>query len=75
VKRLVNQADSRIEEHVLSIGEKDKKFVVVMEVAGSKFKSAGGSLGSTASAALSRLRPQVGRSALVRDACCSSRID
>jgi hypothetical protein len=39
VKRVVNQADGRIEEHVLSIDEKNatKAFVVVMEVKGSKF--------------------------------------
>jgi len=38
VKRLVNQSDSRIEEHVLSINEKDvKAFVVVLEVKGKKF--------------------------------------
>jgi hypothetical protein len=39
VKRVVNQADSKIEEHVLSIDENNatKAFVVVMEVKGSKF--------------------------------------
>jgi hypothetical protein len=39
VKRVVNQADSRIEEYVLSIDERDaaKAFVVVMEVKGTKY--------------------------------------
>jgi hypothetical protein len=38
VKRVVNQPDSRIEEHVLSINERDTKaFVVLMEVKGNKF--------------------------------------
>jgi hypothetical protein len=38
VKRLVNQTDSRIEEHVLSINERDTRaFVVVQEVKGHKF--------------------------------------
>jgi hypothetical protein len=37
-KRVVNQAASRIEEHVLSVNEKDSKaFVVVQEVKGKKF--------------------------------------
>jgi hypothetical protein len=37
-KRLVNKADSRIEEHVLSINERDTRaFVVVQEVKGNKF--------------------------------------
>lgn len=38
VKRVVSQKDGRIEEHVLSVGEKESKaFVVVLEVTGSKF--------------------------------------
>src|SRR5262249_21119969 len=38
VKRVVNEKESRIEEHVLSVGEKDSKaFVVTLEVKGSKF--------------------------------------
>ena len=38
VRRVVNQADSRIEEHVLSVGDKETKaFVVVMAVKGRKF--------------------------------------
>jgi hypothetical protein len=38
VKRVLSQADSRIEEHVLSVGDKDAKaFVVVMAVKGKKF--------------------------------------
>ena len=38
MKRVVNQADSRIEEHVLSVGDKETKaFVVVMAVKGKKF--------------------------------------
>ncbi len=38
VKRVVNKADSRIEEHVLLVGEKDSKaFVTVQEVKDSRF--------------------------------------
>src|SRR5262245_16137691 len=38
VKRVVNKADNRIEEHVLSINAKDSKaFVVIQEVKGNKF--------------------------------------
>ena len=38
VKRVVNKKESRIEEHVLSVGEKESKaFVVTMDVKGSKF--------------------------------------
>ena len=38
VKRVVNKKDSRIEEHVLSVGEKESKaFVVAMAVKGPKF--------------------------------------
>src|SRR5437763_14984934 len=37
VKRVVNQTDSRIEEYVLTIGEKDsKEFVAIQEVKGNK---------------------------------------
>ena len=38
VKRVVNKKESRIEEHVLSVGEMESKaFVVTMDVKGSKF--------------------------------------
>ena len=39
VKRVVNKKESRIEEHVLSVGEMESKaFVVTMDVKGSKFR-------------------------------------
>jgi hypothetical protein len=38
VKRVVNRTDSRIEEHVLSITERDtREFVAILEVKGQKF--------------------------------------
>ena len=38
VKRVVNKKESRIEEHVLSVSDKDSKaFVVTLEVKGSRF--------------------------------------
>jgi hypothetical protein len=38
VKRVVSPAEGRIEEHVLSIGEKEARaFVVIMDVKGAKF--------------------------------------